>query len=48
MLKELLGHVGKGVDIDPPFHVDYGCNISIGDGFYGNFGCVPKYDSTKP
>ncbi|RDW58180.1 hypothetical protein BP6252_13591 [Coleophoma cylindrospora] len=40
MLKELLGHVGKGVDIDPPFRVDYGCNISIGDGFYGNFNMV--------
>jgi acetyltransferase-like isoleucine patch superfamily enzyme len=40
MLKELIGHIGKGVDIDPPFRVDYGCNISIGDYFYGNFKCV--------
>ena len=42
MLRELLAHIGNGVDIDPPFRVDYGCNISIGDGFYGNFGCVPS------
>ena len=40
MLKELIGHVGKGAYIDPPFRVDYGCNISLGDGFYGNFKCV--------
>jgi hypothetical protein len=40
MLKEIFGHIGTGVDIDPPFRVDYGCNISIGDNFYANFGCV--------
>jgi acetyltransferase-like isoleucine patch superfamily enzyme len=40
MLKEFIGHVGQGVLIDPPFRVDYGCNIIIGDGFYANFKCV--------
>lgn len=30
-LKELLGHVGEEVLIEPPFRVDYGCNISLGD-----------------
>lgn len=40
ILKELIGHVGKGASIDPPFRVDYGCNIIIGDGFYANFKCV--------
>lgn len=40
MLKGLLGHVGQGCDIDPPFRVDYGCNISLGDGVYANFGWV--------
>ncbi|KAK9349850.1 putative sugar O-acetyltransferase [Lipomyces doorenjongii] len=34
ILKELIGHVGKGVYIDPPLGVDYGCNIAIGDGFF--------------
>lgn len=38
MLKGLLGHIGGEVGIEPPFHVDYGCNISIGDRFYANFG----------
>ncbi|KAK9242323.1 trimeric LpxA-like protein [Lipomyces tetrasporus] len=40
ILKELIGHVGKGASIDPPFRVDYGCNIIIGDGFYANFNMV--------
>ncbi len=37
ILEELVGYVGKNVEIDPPFRVDYGCNISIGDGVYANF-----------
>lgn len=40
MLKEFIGYLGKRVCIDPPFRVDYGCNISIGDDFYANFKCV--------
>jgi hypothetical protein len=31
ILKELLGHVGEDAIIEPPFRVDYGCNISIGE-----------------
>lgn len=37
ILKEVIGSVGEGVFIDPPFRVDYGCNISLGKGFYANF-----------
>lgn len=37
MLKGLFGAVGKGPYIEGPLNVDYGCNISIGDGFYANF-----------
>lgn len=40
MLKKLIGRIGNEVDIDPPFRVDYGCNIVIGDDFYANFKCV--------
>jgi len=36
MLGELLGKTGKDIYIEPPFFVDYGCNTSIGYGFYGN------------
>lgn len=37
MLTGILGRVGKGAFIEPPMNIDYGCNISVGDGFYSNF-----------
>lgn len=40
ILQELFGKVGNKVSIVPPFHCDYGSNISAGDGFYMNYGCV--------
>lgn len=40
VLKELLGTLGQGTEIEPPFYCDYGYNISIGDNFYANFNCV--------
>ncbi|ACK49105.1 acetyltransferase, CysE/LacA/LpxA/NodL family [Methylocella silvestris BL2] len=39
-LAELLGEVGAGVNIRPPFHCDYGFNIRIGAGAFLNFNCV--------
>jgi len=37
-LKKFLGHIeGDQVYIEPPFIVDYGCNISVGKRFYANF-----------
>ena len=38
LLAQVLGHVGEGVDIRPPLRVDYGHNISIGDGSWVNYG----------
>jgi maltose O-acetyltransferase len=40
LLRERLGHVGKDAVIRPPFHCDYGYNISLGDGVFLNFNCV--------
>ncbi|WP_281288531.1 sugar O-acetyltransferase [Pistricoccus aurantiacus] len=40
LLEEAFAHVGKGVNIRPPFHCDYGYNISLGDGVFLNFNCV--------
>ncbi|TQI76488.1 maltose O-acetyltransferase [Bosea sp. AK1] len=40
LLREALGHVGQGVVIRPPFHCDYGYNISLGDGVFLNFNCI--------
>lgn len=40
ILKGIIGHLGKNTYIEPPFAIDYGCNISIGDDFYSNFKSV--------
>jgi maltose O-acetyltransferase len=40
LLRELLGAVGTGAFIEPPFHCDYGSEIFAGERFYANFGCV--------
>ena len=37
MLKEIMGHVGEGTFIEPPFQIDYGANVSLGKRFYANF-----------
>ena len=40
LLRELLGEVGDGVVVRPPFRCDYGTYISIGAGTFVNFDCV--------
>jgi maltose O-acetyltransferase len=40
LLEELLGSIGPDAVIEPPFHCDYGFNISLGERFYANVGCV--------
>jgi maltose O-acetyltransferase len=40
LLDELLGEVGEGVVIRPPFFCDYGHNIAVGAGTFVNFNCV--------
>ncbi|MEM1429361.1 MAG: sugar O-acetyltransferase [Pseudomonadota bacterium] len=40
ILDALLGSYGTGCAIQPPFHVDYGRNIHLGDRVFFNFGCV--------
>ena len=37
---ERLAVVGEGAAIRPPFHCDYGFNISLGAGVFLNFNCV--------
>lgn len=39
-LKNCFGHCGEGAFIKPPFHCDYGYQISVGDHFFANFDCV--------
>jgi maltose O-acetyltransferase len=44
LLRELFAEVGEGAYIRPPFHCDYGYNISLGRGVFLNFnwGCPRK------
>lgn len=36
-IKQILGKTGERVIVNQPFHCDYGCNISVGEGFFANF-----------
>ena len=40
LLRELLGEVGDGVVVRPPFRCDYGSYIAIGPGTFLNYDCV--------
>jgi maltose O-acetyltransferase len=40
LLREHFAGVGNGAVIRPPFHCDFGYNISLGDDVFLNFNCV--------
>ncbi|MBL4677282.1 MAG: sugar O-acetyltransferase [Mucilaginibacter sp.] len=40
ILAELIPNAGKNLYIEPPFHADYGYNITAGDNVYFNVNCV--------
>lgn len=40
LLRERFAAVGDGAAVRPPFHCDYGFNISLGAGVFLNFNCV--------
>ncbi len=40
LIRQLMGSVGKNVWIEPPLHVAYGSQITIGENFYANFNLV--------
>lgn len=40
LLRELIPACGGDVWIEPPFHCDYGGNITLGDRVFMNFNCV--------
>jgi maltose O-acetyltransferase len=40
ILAELLGHVGAGVVVRPPFRCEYGTRVSIGAGTFVNYDCL--------
>jgi maltose O-acetyltransferase len=40
LLATLFASLGRDSVVEPPFHCDYGSNISVGERFYANVGCV--------
>jgi maltose O-acetyltransferase len=40
VLEELLGAVGEGATVEPPFFCDYGTQIVLGADVFVNFNCV--------
>lgn len=40
VLRQLFGRVGKDPAAVSPFHCDYGFNVTAGDRFFANSGCV--------
>lgn len=40
LIHNILGKAGENVHIEPPFHCDYGTNISVGKNFYANYNCT--------
>ncbi|MDD7793622.1 sugar O-acetyltransferase [Clostridium sp. 'White wine YQ'] len=40
LIREILGKTGDGINIEAPFHCDYGKNIEVGDNFFANYNCT--------
>lgn len=40
LLRKLFEATKKNLYIEPPFHCDYGCHITIGNNFYANYDCI--------
>jgi maltose O-acetyltransferase len=48
LLTELLGSVGEGTEIRPPFYVDYGSHIRIGARCFANSAWSPSTSRRSP
>jgi maltose O-acetyltransferase len=40
ILQKLFNTTGNSISIEPPFHCDYGNNITLGNNVFFNFNCV--------
>ncbi|SFI17372.1 maltose O-acetyltransferase [Pseudobutyrivibrio sp. OR37] len=40
LIKEILGKTGKEINVEAPFHCDYGYNIEVGENFFANYNLV--------
>lgn len=40
LIRDILGKAGIHINIEAPFHCDYGKNIEVGDYFFANYNCI--------
>ena len=40
LVRELFAEAGESAYVEPPFHCDYGYNVTVGKKFYCNYDCV--------
>ena len=40
LIKKIFGKTGEKIYVEQPFYCDYGINISVGENFFANFGCI--------
>lgn len=40
LIKEILGKTGESINIEAPFHCDYGYNIEVGENFFANYNLI--------
>ena len=40
LIKEILGKTGREINVEAPFHCDYGYNIEVGENFFANYNLV--------
>lgn len=40
LIKNILGKTGESINIESPFHCDYGYNIEVGENFFANYNLV--------
>ncbi|SDI00605.1 galactoside O-acetyltransferase/maltose O-acetyltransferase [Pseudobutyrivibrio sp. 49] len=40
LIKAILGKTGESINIETPFHCDYGYNIEVGENFFANYNLV--------
>ncbi|WP_150271427.1 sugar O-acetyltransferase [Paenibacillus tepidiphilus] len=40
LIRSILGDAGENINVEAPFHCDYGKNITVGKNFYTNYNCT--------
>ena len=40
LIKKILGKTGEAINIEEPFHCDYGYNIEVGQNFFANYNFI--------